>query len=334
MDNRLLHNQNVTILLFGSLSTIIVLTIATLISIDILLHWDFNKTDKRQYRLEKNSWLISTIVGFVAGIKIILLPYFVFTIDTLSHIVPGAMCGAGVISYNDYGMRLLFIKIFEVALILFWLLLNRYDIKYLYRWIRVKMVLVIIIFSISLLQLWFEYHFFEAIDIDKVVNCCSTLYGLLEGVNPLPWGLDRENLITLFFLLYALIVSSYLAKIEWIFTIAIILFGQISYYSILYFFGTYIYEQPNHNCPFCMMQKEYYYIGYIVWGLYSSGLFFAIWSIFAKKILKIESKIYKKWAVIILGIFIFLLVGYVANYYIENHTFLQEVKSTGMMMDM
>ena len=93
MDNTLLHNQNVIILLFSSISSLIVLIIAMLLSIEIIFNWDFNKTDKRQHRLEKNSWLISTIMGFIASIKVILLPYFVFTIDTLSHIVPGAMCG-------------------------------------------------------------------------------------------------------------------------------------------------------------------------------------------------------------------------------------------------
>ncbi len=334
MDNTLLHNQNVIILLFSSISAVISLFVATLLSIDILLNWDFNKNDKKQYRLEKNSWLIATIVGFVAGIKVIELPYFVFTIDSLSHIVPGAMCGAGVISYNDYGLKLLFIKIVELGLIIFWLLLNRYDIKALYRWIRAKMLLLILIFFISLFQLWLLYHFFEAIDIHKVVNCCSTLYGLLEGMNPLPYGLDTTKLLILFFISFALILSSFFGKQDWIFAISIIFFTQIAYYSVLYFFGPYIYEQPNHNCPFCMMQKEYHYVGYFVWSLLFGGIFLGLWAIFAQKILKVESHIFKKWSIVLLGIFILLLVSYVGIYYFQHHTFLQEVKSSGMMMDM
>ena len=334
MDNTLLHNQNVIILLFSSIGAVLSLTVALILAIDILLHWDFDKTDKRQYRLEKKSWLIATIVGFVAGVKVIELPYFVFTIDSLSRIVPGAMCGAGVISYNDYGMKLLFVKIVEVGLIAFWLLLNRYDIKALYLWVKPKMVLLVLIFFISLLQLWLLYHFFEAIDIHKVVHCCTTLYGLLEGMNPLPFGLDTKWLLILFFLLYALIVSSYLGEQEWIFALAVLLFAQIAYYSVIYIFGPYIYEQPNHNCPFCMMQKEYHYVGYAVWGLYFSGLFFGLWSIFAQKILKVKSQIYKKWSVTLLGLFVALVVGYVVSYYYEHHTFLQEVKSSGMMMEM
>ena len=334
MANTLLHQQDVIILLFGSVSSVIVLAIATLLSLPILWQWDIQKSDKRQYRLEKRSWLIATIIGFVAGIKLLLLPYFIFTIDALSHIVPGAMCGAGVISYNHYGMPLLLLKVIAVALILFWLLFHYYDIHHLYRWIRTKMVLVSLIFIIALMELWWEYHFFSAIDIHQVVHCCATLYGLLEGMNPLPWGLSRTQLLLLFFLLYALLVSSTFAHLEWIFAFALVLFGIIAYYSILYLFGPYIYEQPNHNCPFCMMQKSYHYVGYGVWGLYFIGLFLGVWSLFAQKGLKHTFASYRHYALIALGLLILLLMGYVIAYYYQHHTLLQEVQTTGMMMEM
>ena len=334
MNNTLLHNQNVIILLFSSLISTIALAIAMVLAVDILMHWDVQKFDKKQYRLEKNSWLIATLIGFVAALKLIALPYFVFTIDALSSVVPGAMCGAGVISFNSYGLKLLFVKILEVGMLLFWLLLNRYDIKALYRWIKPKMWLVVVIFLLSCIQLWLEFSFFANIDIHQVTHCCSTLYGLLEGMNPLPYGLDTKRLLVLFFLLYALLISSYIAKEDLIFFIAIILFAQIAYYSVLYFFAPYIYEQPNHNCPFCMMQKEYHYVGYIVWGLFFMGIFLGVFSMFAKKVLQIKSQPYQKASVIVLGVFVILLSSYVAIYYYKHHTFLQEVKSGGMMMEM
>lgn len=334
MDSTLLHNQNVIILLFGSVAAVIALGAGVVFAIDILLHWRIDRHDKRQYRLEKKSWLVSTLAGFVFGLEVILLPYFVFTIDTLSHIVPGAMCGAGVISYNVYGMKLLSVSIVEVGILALWLLLDRYDIAVLYRWIRPKMILFIVASSVALLELWLMYHFFEAIDIHTVVHCCSTLYGLLEGMNPLPFGLDTTRLLVLFFLLYALIISAYFGRQTWLFGLAVLFFGIIAYYSVLYIFGPYIYEQPNHNCPFCMIQKEYHYIGYAVWGLLFTGLFLGVWSLLAQKLLKTESRIYRKWAVLSLGLFVGLLISYVATYYYHHHTFLQEVSPGGMMMDM
>jgi hypothetical protein len=38
--------------------------------------------------------------------------------------------------------------------------------------------------------------------------------------------------------------------------------GVISLLSILSFISPYIYELPTHHCPFCILQKEYSYIGY------------------------------------------------------------------------
>jgi len=62
--------------------------------------------------------------------------------------------------------------------------------------------------------------------------------------------------------------------------ITIPLFTVISYYGVVYFFGTYIYELPTHKCPFCMMQKEYHYVGYLLWGtLFFGSAFGLIYSI-------------------------------------------------------
>ncbi len=36
----------------------------------------------------------------------------------------------------------------------------------------------------------------------------------------------------------------------------------VSFASILSFISIYFYELPTHHCPFCILQKEYIYIGY------------------------------------------------------------------------
>lgn len=58
--------------------------------------------------------------------------------------------------------------------------------------------------------------------------------------------------------------------------LAHVLFLFVAYYAITYFFGLYIYEMPNHKCPYCMLQKEYYYIGYVIWGTLFVGTFLGI----------------------------------------------------------
>jgi hypothetical protein len=40
----------------------------------------------------------------------------------------------------------------------------------------------------------------------------------------------------------------------------------ISIAAIVSFISPYFYELPTHHCPFCILQKEYGYIGYLLYG--------------------------------------------------------------------
>ena len=39
----------------------------------------------------------------------------------------------------------------------------------------------------------------------------------------------------------------------------------VSVVAIFSFVSCYIYELPTHHCPFCILQKEYGYIGYLIY---------------------------------------------------------------------
>ena len=43
--------------------------------------------------------------------------------------------------------------------------------------------------------------------------------------------------------------------------------------SIISFICLYIYELPTHHCPFCILQKEYGYVGYLLYiALFGGGV--------------------------------------------------------------
>ena len=45
----------------------------------------------------------------------------------------------------------------------------------------------------------------------------------------------------------------------------------VSITSIISFISLYFYEMPSHHCPFCILQKEYGYVGYPLYMLLFSG---------------------------------------------------------------
>ena len=338
MANAILKSEYVSIFLFGESIIWLIFLALSILAGWLLFWWDFDSYEKEQYKRERIAWLITTAVVALSLIKVILLPYFVFTIDYLSRVVPGAMCGAGVISFNDYGVKLLYLKIAIVFVLMLWLVLNYEDLKDgKYPLFKLKISLFMILSALLSLEIFWDFKFFLAIDIHKVINCCSTLYGLLEGMNPLPYGLNQTTLLILFFILFALIITSWLGEVDILLFISLLLFFQIAYYTELYIFGTYIYQQPNHNCPFCMLQREYHYIGYLVWGSLFGGVFAGVLGLISKHLLKRENKKLFKLMVLMLSIFVLMGVSYIALYYLQNGTLLQEIDNDsmgGMMMEM
>jgi hypothetical protein len=55
------------------------------------------------------------------------------------------------------------------------------------------------------------------------------------------------------------------------FSAAIFLTLLISIASFISFISIYFYELPTHHCPFCILQKEYGYIGYLLYLLLLAG---------------------------------------------------------------
>ena len=318
MNNIFLNNQVIVYLLSEAI-LLLLMGVAFVVTVGILRHWDFGSFSQRQFKLERRAYLVMTVLIFVFVVKFFLLVYFVFAIDALAVLVPGAMCAAGVVSANDYGMPLLFVKLLILFLLLLWVALNRYDLEAKqYPIFRQKSWLFVLIFTLVLGEGWLDIVYFGGIDLRAPVSCCSALFGQLEGANPLPFGLDIPKLLGLFYLLYGVVMLSLVMGQRWVMLVASVLFMVLAYYSVVYFFGTYVYELPTHKCPFCMMQKEYYFVGYLIWGSLFMGTFWGlVWAIMGLYLGE-DRAVERKRALGLLSLFVLLCTAYVALYYLKN----------------
>jgi len=321
--SKIFLNNQVLVYLFVESIALILLSLGAFFSGILIKKWDFNSFAQYQFKLENRAFLISTFATFILLLLIAELIYFVFVIDSLSILIPGAMCGAGVISANSYGLVLLFVKLTLIFLLLLWYFVNSYDLQESnYPLIKHKSWLFLVIFGLFLFEYFLDFAYFTNIDISQPVSCCSALFGQLEGSNPLPFGLDMASMLILFYLLFFAFLSALFTKQNSIALILIVAFLFIGYYSVVYFFGTYVYELPTHKCPFCMMQKEYYYVGYFIWGSLFLGGFLAIIYLILNIWLKSSLKKAKKASVYLLLFFVVLNSCYVLIYYFRNGVFL------------
>ncbi|RXJ93491.1 hypothetical protein CRV00_11220 [Malaciobacter molluscorum] len=320
--NEVLLSTEVLIYLLSETLIILLEFFALFFTIDIIKNWDFTSTKPKQYRLEKKSYLVMLIIFFALVVKIALIPYFAYVIDNLSNIIPGAMCAAGVINANDYGIKLLALKIFIVFFNSIWIIINSEDLRQKdYPYIKTKLYFFIFVFLITLIEYILDILYFTNISLDELVLCCTVIFGT-QGNSTLPFGLDTSKLIILFYLFYLLTLMANISKQSFLSFIVNILFLYISYLSVVEFFGTYIYELPTHKCPFCMLQKEYYYIGYVLWTTLFLGVFYAISSFVLKSLIKKELDYTYKYSIIFNTIFVSICTLYVFIYYLKNGVFL------------
>jgi hypothetical protein len=321
--SEILLSNEIIIYLFTQIVLFVLLFIAFYFSVFIIKNWNYEKTTSSQYKLEKTSYLVILIIFFTLIVKIFLMPYFTYSIDNLSHIIPGAMCAAGVIKANNYGEILLTLKLLILFCIGIWLIINSLDLKEkTYPYTKKKFIFYIFIFSLIVIETTLDILYLSNISTKEPVMCCSVIFGSNAIGEKIPFNLTIPILVGLFYLTFLLTIFSNIQKQKLINFIINIFFLYISYYAVTYFFSTYIYQLPTHQCPFCMLQKEYFFIGYFIWTTLFLGTFFGVASfvvpIFTKKDLDYSFKCSNIFNLI----FVFLCSFYLIKYYLSNGVFL------------
>jgi hypothetical protein len=321
--SEILLSNEIIIYLFTQIVLFVLLFIAFYFSVFIIKNWNYEKTTSSQYKLEKTSYLVILIIFFTLIVKIFLMPYFTYSIDNLSHIIPGAMCAAGVIKANNYGEILLTLKLFILFCIGIWLIINSLDLKEkTYPYTKKKFIFYIFIFSLILIETTLDILYLSNISTKEPVMCCSVIFGANSIGSKIPFDLTIPMLIGLFYLTFFLSIFTNIQKQKFINFITNLFFLYISYYAVTYFFSTYIYQLPTHQCPFCMLQKEYYFTGYFIWTTLFLGTFFAICSFIVPKFINKDLDYSFKYSNIFNSIFVFLCTFYLIKYYLINGVFL------------
>ena len=298
--------------------------IAFVISISIVRFWNLNSTNPLQYKLEKQSFLVATIIKYLFIVKLPLFLFFVFTADKLSDIITGAMCAAGVVSSVSFGSEMFFYKILNLYIFGFWLILNHFDLKHEKQpYTRYKFLLYIIGFFFLLAEIYFEIDFFTSLDVSKLVSCCGTIFSATsKSALSFIYTINKIYFVYIFYVVYIFLLISFFLKNSISILISNIMYIIIAIISLIMFFGTYVYQLPTHHCPFCLLQKDYYYIGYVLYITLYAGTFLgisgAIMSILEKK----KQRFYYNISIVFSTIYALIVSAYPIVYFIRNGVWL------------
>jgi hypothetical protein len=190
------------------------------------------------------------------------------------------MCAAGSLNVNDFGYPTLVLKMVNVFLCGLWMVLNRTDNRgYDYPLIKAKYKFLMVITASLLVETALQSSYFAELKADVITSCCGRLFsehsgGIAGDLAALPTGAMK----ILFFLTMLLVVRTgvhfYLTgRAAGTFSTLSAAAAILSLFSVISFIALYFYELPTHHCPFCLLQREYSYIGYPLYlALYVGGI--------------------------------------------------------------
>jgi hypothetical protein len=223
--------------------------------------------------MERQTYLVSTALQLVMFMQLAALVLFVRNADRMAVLFTGAMCALGTINVNGYGMPSFLMQIGVFFASALWLTVNAADnLGRDYPYTRFKYALLALIVAPLVLAAGVsQWLYFLNLDPNVITSCCSKLFtpegaGLqadLASINP------RLALSALFggLVLLTALAPLALRKRVWaaLYGLAGVAFFALAIAAIISAVSLYIYETPNHHCPFCILKPQYGYIGYALY---------------------------------------------------------------------
>ncbi len=271
-------NPTIIALNLGSLVMSLALLYASAFGFQILRFWDLSNGSERQLVLERKTYLVSTVLSYVVGAEILSLLLFTALAERMHPLFTGAMCAAGTLNANAFGYPTLVLKIVNALFAGVWLIVNHADRKgYDYPLIRNKYRFLMVLTASFLLETLFQLGYFRGLRPNLITSCCGTLFsaetaGLTGDLAHLSPQTAQVAFYALFLLTFRVGVHflwkgeaarlfAWLSAFMFVFGLAAV----VSFISVLY------YELPTHHCPFCLLQREYGYVGFPLYGFLFLG---------------------------------------------------------------
>ncbi len=238
----------------------------------ILRYWNIRSGSETQLRLERRTYLISTIIGYAFVFQLCSFFLFIYTVDALHPFFTGAMCAVGSLNVNRWGYPVVILKVVTFLLAGLWLILNHADSRgYDYPLIRVKYALLLVMAPLILAESLLQAKYFLNLNPEVITSCCGSLFSAdTSGVAAEIIALPRQIMEVAFYATMAgtLALGAVFyrtGKMGYGFSAMILLTLLIAVASFISFISIYFYELPTHHCPFCILQKEYGYVGYFLY---------------------------------------------------------------------
>lgn len=268
----MLLNPAIMALILVSIVVLLMLLAASGFAIQLLRHWDIGSGSELQLRLERRAYLISTLLAWVFASELVSLLLFIYNAEAMSGQFVGAMCATGVLNANPWGWPTLFLKItlfFSGAL---WLSLNGLDNRgYDYPLIRLKYHLLLWLVPLVVAEAYLQLRYFLNLQPDIITSCCGSLFSAsAEGVAAEVTAVSPAVAMAGLYLSGFLVIAAGFLFIRrrrgsTLFSLLALVAFLAALVAVVSLLSPYIYEHPQHHCPFCILKSGHDYAGYLLY---------------------------------------------------------------------
>ena len=251
---------------------------AGLFAVDLLRRWQLSSGAESQVLLERRTYLVSTVMVLAMTVELASLVLFVFNADRMSVMFVGAMCAVGTLSASVYGFPALIAKLCAFFAASLWLAVNHADSKGRdYPLIRVKYRLLLAVAPMMALAAALQLAYFLDLKADTITSCCSKLFTPDKpGLSAELAGLGEWTALVLLYGGLMVLLFAGIAALRWPKSAALYGLGSgvffiIGIAAVISVLSLYVYEHPNHHCPFCLLKREYHYVGFAFYAPLFAG---------------------------------------------------------------
>jgi len=116
-----------------------------------------------------------------------------------------------------------------------------------------------------------QTRYLLSLDPQIITSCCGTLFN--ERILKVASGMTHLPVVTAAEIFYAGMLLTLAVGIrcvltgrhDWLYGLLSVVVFPLSLAALISYFSLYVYEMPMHHCPFCMLQKEYHFVGYFLY---------------------------------------------------------------------
>jgi len=261
----------IALLLASAIGTLMVVA-SVPFAINVLRRWDTASGSEAQLEMEKRTYLVSTLLVVVLASELASLVLFVFNADRMSSLFVGAMCAVGTLNVNEFGFPTLYLKIVVFFAAGVWLVLNHVDSRgYDYPLVRVKYGALLALAPLMAGAAGVQLAYFLGLRADVIASCCSTLFSGNTQVtsDKLATTAPEAALSLLALVLGVVLVLGRRVLKSGKGAILYALVSGVAFVvaleAVVAAISVYIYEMPQHHCPFCILKGEYGHVGYALY---------------------------------------------------------------------